>query len=350
MTENVVYDGPVEERAPGSREVPGSNPGWMTMTEQSNANIADHLAKQVDDIQDVPGMKAVLMKMVEVIKRQDDVIYQLKGKLNKTEERSIDNTNSIHQLNERVTEVEKYSRKLCLIFTNVQQKGDPITSLLYLFSEVLKVNMNATNLAACHPLSQHPNAPIIAKFIFHADRDIIWRRRHWLKGITNSDGKPVLIEECLTPRDREIRVEAKRKGLQCYTRKQDVYVFDQNNPSSDAVRVTSVDELDDFTKRNNENVSDALSRFRKVMSDNTQTPCLPPPLTRKPTTIQQSVKKRKLQLTPVQEANDTSSLAQEIVAALLPAIRKIIPENNKLKEANDNSSSDEDGAFSSADK
>ena len=94
----------------------------------------------------------------------------------------------------------------------------------------------------------------------------------------------------------------------------------------------------------------ALSRFRKVMSDNTQTPCLPPPLTRKPTTIQQSVKKRKLQLTPVQEANDTSSLAQEIVAALLPAIRKIIPENNKLKEANDNSSSDEDGAFSSADK
>ena len=87
------------------------------------------------------------------------------------------------------------------------------------------------------------------------------------------------------------------------------------------------------------------------MSDNAQTPCLPPPLTKKPTTVQQSVmKKRKLQLTPVQEANDTSSLAQEIVAALLPAIRKIIPENTKFKEANDNSSSDEDGAFSSADK
>ena len=133
MTENVVYDGPVEEKAPGSREVPGSNPGWMTMTEQSNSNIADHLAKQVDDIQDVPGMKAVLMKMVEVIKRQDDVIYQLKGKLNKTEERSIDNTNSIHQLNERVTEVEKYSRKLCLIFTNLQQKGTRL-QVYYIYS------------------------------------------------------------------------------------------------------------------------------------------------------------------------------------------------------------------------
>ena len=261
MEDNVEYNGPVVERAPGSRKVPGSTPGRITMNEHSNAtNIADQLANQVENIQDVPGMKAVLMKMIDVIKQQDDEIYQLKGKLKNTEKRSIDNTNSIHQLNERVNEVEKYSRKLCLIFSNVQQKGDPITSLLYLFSEVLKVNMNATNLAACHPLSQHPNAPIIAKFIFHADRDIIWRRRHWLKGITNSDGKPVLIEECLTPRDREIRVEARRKGLLCYTRKQDVFVFDQNSPNSDAVRVTSVNELDDFTTPKNENGNDALSR------------------------------------------------------------------------------------------
>ena len=168
--------------------------------------------------------------------------------------------------------------------------------------------------------------------------------------ITNSTGKPVIIEECLTPRDREIRAEAKRKGLLCYTRKQDVFVFDQNNPNTDAIKVTSTTELDDFTKRKNENVDDALSRFREVMSDNAQTPCPPPPLTKKPTTIPQSfVKKRKRsELSPVEEANDTSSLAQQIVAALLPALRKVIPENNNLNEATDNSSSDEDGAFTTA--
>ena len=49
MAENVVYhDGPVEERAPGSRKVQGSIPG----REQSNANIGSdvNLMSDTEDL------------------------------------------------------------------------------------------------------------------------------------------------------------------------------------------------------------------------------------------------------------------------------------------------------------
>ena len=131
-------------------------------------------------------------------------------------------TNALHKLDERIVELEKYSRKLCLIFYNVECKGDALSSIMFLFKQILQLNFNSTSLAACHPLNQSPNAPIIVKFIYHQHRDLIWRRT-WLKGISNSLRRPLQIEECLPPRDREVKTEAKQMGLLTFTRKQDVH-------------------------------------------------------------------------------------------------------------------------------
>ena len=81
-------------------------------------------------------------------------------------------TNAIHKLDERTVELKKYSRKLCLKFHNSENKGDASTSI-YLLEVVLHNNLNPSSIAACHPLNQNLNAPIIVKFIYHQDRDLV---------------------------------------------------------------------------------------------------------------------------------------------------------------------------------
>ena len=71
------------------------------------------------------------------------------------------NTNANHKLDERTVEHERYSRKLCLIFNNIENKGDASTSILYILKVVLQINLNPLSIAACHPLNQNLNAPII---------------------------------------------------------------------------------------------------------------------------------------------------------------------------------------------
>ena len=153
--------------------------------------------------------------------------------------------NEIHKLDERTVELEKYSRKLCLIFHNIENKGDALTSILYL-KVVLQIDLNPSSIAACHPLNENLNAPINVKSIYHQDRDLVWRRRTWLKWISNSMGQAVQIEECLAPRDREIKSEAKQMGLLVYTRRQDVFVYNQNHPNADAIQVKKTAELKDY--------------------------------------------------------------------------------------------------------
>ena len=59
-------------------------------------------------------------------------------------------------------------------------------------------------------------------------------------------GRKVQIEECLDPRDREIRSDAKQIGLLAYTRRQDVFVYNQNHPNADAIQVKKTVELKDY--------------------------------------------------------------------------------------------------------
>ena len=95
----------------------------------------------------------------------------------------VSNTNAIHKLDDRTVELGKYLRKLCLIFNNVENRADALSTILYLLKVVLHINLNPSSIAACHPLNQNINAPIIVKFIYHQDRELVGRLRTWLKGL-----------------------------------------------------------------------------------------------------------------------------------------------------------------------
>ena len=291
----------------------------------------DSIADEVEAMNDDTDLKQLIKKMMGHIQKQDQELKSLRRNQTLMNEEMIDNTNALHKLDGRVVELEKYSRKLCLIFSNIEDCGDALTSIIYLLNNLLQININSSRFAACHPLSQNPGAPVIVKFIYHADRDIIWRRKAWLKGVTNSLGKPVIVEECLAPRDRELKNESKQLGLLSFTRKQDVYAFNQNLPNSDAVKVTSSRELNSLTLKEVQ----PISSYHHQPNDEkiVDTPKQMPKLIRKPTTAipLNSAKRKRIQVSPITENDASASLANNLLDTLIPALVNALKDNNMAK-------------------
>ena len=129
-------------------------------------------ADKVEAMDDDADLKQLIKKMMGRIQKQDQELKSLRQNQTIMNEQMIDNTNALHKLDGRVVDLEKFSRKLCLIF-NIEDRGDVLTSIIYLLNNFLQINSNSSRFAACHPLSQNPCAPVIVKFIYHADRDII---------------------------------------------------------------------------------------------------------------------------------------------------------------------------------
>ena len=291
----------------------------------------DSIADEVEAMDDDTDLKQLIKKMMGHIQKQDQELKLLRRNQTIMTDEMIDNTNALHKLDGRVVELEKYSRKLCLIFC--QHRGPwRCSNEYYLFTEQPSPDKHQF-IAVCsvHPLSQNPGAPVIVKFIYHADRDIIWRRKAWLKGVTNSLGKPVIVEECLAPRDRELKNESKQLGLLLFTRKQDVYDFNQNLPNSDAVKVTSSHELNSLTLKDVQPISSYhhLPNDEKIVD----TPKQIPQLIRKPTTVIpfNSAKRKRIQVSPITENDASASLANNLLDTLIPALVNALKDNNMAK-------------------
>ena len=248
----------------------------------------DSIVEEVGAIEgdDTASTKDLLKKMIELIIKQHDEIKSLKQNQRKLQDMVVLNTNAIHKLDERTVELEKYSRKLCLIFHNIENKGDALRSILYLLKIVLQIKHQPSSIAACHPLNPNQNAPIIVKFIYYQDRDFVWRRRTWLKGISNSMERTIQFEKCLAPRDREIKSEAKQMILLAYKRRQDVFVYNQNHPNADAIQVKKTAELKDYVAIKNPKQDCIPTKPIQVqLTNHIETPKQPPTLTRKPSTL-----------------------------------------------------------------
>ena len=78
------------------------------------------------------------------------------------------------------------------------------------------------------------------------------------------------------------------------------------------------------------------SQFLTTDWANCETPNFPPPLTRKPSTLM-STKKRKFQLSPVVEQLDTTQIADTIALALVPALLKAM---NSVTNVNEGTKAD----------
>ena len=172
------------------------------------------------------------------------------------------------------------------------------------------------------------------------------------------------------------------------TKRQDVYVYNQNLPNTDAVQVKSTNELRDFVAPVLSNKSSAnkprdfvapvLSNksfaneprdfFAPVFSNKlsapakslfesdklSDTPMQMPSLTRKPmSTVTQSVKRKRIQQSPAMESlekpDDNPNLVNDIVKSLVPAIVLALKEVTKETVA-DKTTVDTDLAVNATDK
>ena len=179
--------------------------------------VIDALAK-LDPLQ--PGLdklKEALNAMIHLIQSQDEKIKNLEQRQNNTDAKIIGKTNDIHDLQERVLTLERYSRKTCLVFIGIDNPQNPIEEILNLLNNVMRLSVQPHDLAAIHPLSKSPKSAMIVKFIYHYQRDLVWRRKSWLKEVRNCQNHLIIIEGTLAPADREIKNEARQRNIQTLT-------------------------------------------------------------------------------------------------------------------------------------
>ena len=120
-------------------------------------------------------------------------------------------------------------------------------------------------------------------------------------------------------------------GLLAYTRRQDVFVYNQNHPNADAIQVKKTAELKDYVAIKNPRQDRIPTKPTKVqLTNHIETPKQPPTLTRKPSTLlPHGAKRERFQLSPALESEDTASLANDIVQSLVPALVQAIKEANQ---------------------
>ena len=129
------------------------------------------LEPKEDDNIEIQGLKKALTILMQTVQQQNIFIEELRSDQVTMKDDLIQHTNYLYSLSGRVTELERYSRKLCLIFTNVET-GNPMATVLSIMTNCLKMNINEFDIAACHPLQNDKKlGPIIVKFIYHHHRD-----------------------------------------------------------------------------------------------------------------------------------------------------------------------------------
>ena len=282
---------------------------------------------RVEDIEACPlEIKTLIQNLTKTIKEQAKRINELENRQNMMEDNVIQNRNQLHDLEERTATLERYSRKTCLIFANIEVEPNPIDNILQLLRNCLQININAQDIAACHPLNRTLVAPVIVKTIYNEHRYLCWRRKPWLKGVQNTMGKPIIIEECLGPVESAIKKEARLKNVKVITRHQEVYAYHPKNPDQEPVKIKKVSELNDFgDKPQNFESYQSNPRYQSIPVFNQSNPVFNlPQLTRKPTTpITPMLPRRnsKRGLSPIMEVNqDNNSLATKLADAVIPAL------------------------------
>lgn len=223
-----------------SSERSGYSGYYQTMTTSGVRGLLER-----EDV-DLDMLKGAIRGLLDIIDEQSRTISHLKSGQVKNDNKLVELDNAVDDIKDRVLEVERYSRKSCLIFNSIDLGEDPINNVLDLMNDFLRMDIQASDIAACHQLGDGDICPVIVKFIYSRQRDLAWRRKSWLKGAKNSKGYSIYLEECLTPTDREIKKEARSNNIKVFTRRQQVYATNPHYPHSDAVLIKSVDELQPF--------------------------------------------------------------------------------------------------------
>ena len=182
-------------------------------------NIQTKLATSEESEMTLQFLESTIINLAKLVKEQQTMIDHQAGRTQGYEGLVQDCKNEFYSLSKRVLDLERYSRKLCLIFDSVDVSNDGgLYCALNLMQSALNMHIGPQDIAACHPLTNGECVPVIVKFIYHYHRDIAWDRKTSLSFQINIHQRPIYIKECLAPIDRDIQAEAKSLNLRTVTR------------------------------------------------------------------------------------------------------------------------------------
>ena len=182
------------------------------------------------------------------------VILHLLDNLAKKDEKIIHLSNRITDLEGRVTELEKYSSKDCIIFNNlpIQKSSIPLQQQVCQFlKDYLNFNTSPESFKACHVLGPWNNdrfpPSVIVKFVYFAEKNEIYGRKSWLANKQNHlNGKTIYMNERLPPNQLAIKKYADEKGLVTTSLNCNIKVFTKNGDKFQPVIVNSLRAVDDI--------------------------------------------------------------------------------------------------------
>ena len=169
-----------------------------------------------------PILEEVIVSIIETVKSQAQTIKTITEKPN---ERLVTNTKDISEINGSVITVERYSRKTCLLISNIDLNLSPVANVLSLINDTLKIGTKEIDLVASHTVNGNRVAPIIVKFLYYKHRDLEWVRRTWRMHIKHSLNKPA-FRGILCPGNRSVQAEEREKERERKKeRKKDMLIF-----------------------------------------------------------------------------------------------------------------------------
>lgn len=162
---------------------------------------------------------------------KDASISALKEDLQISKDTIVELRNSLYKCESRILNLEKYNSKSCLIFVNApltRDCDDILGSMIAFINDVFSVQIKREAVVACHPLGNFQNntpPAIIVKFVHYWDKDIVYKRRSWLRGMKNySNNGYMYINERLPEDCKNIFHEARRSDMKVSTENCSVFV------------------------------------------------------------------------------------------------------------------------------
>ena len=87
-----------------------------------------------DNDDNVKILKDVIANLTRVVEKQAQQILLLEAEHADIKQQVANNTNSIYEMSDRVRDLERYSRKLCLIFNAIDVGEHPIHEVYSVYS------------------------------------------------------------------------------------------------------------------------------------------------------------------------------------------------------------------------
>ncbi|KAF0303217.1 hypothetical protein FJT64_024794 [Amphibalanus amphitrite] len=183
---------------------------------------------------DLTGMKTALLALLgdqEIVKTLREVfgVDQKEKELQTLKEEVAAQKLIIEQQEERLHDLEQYSKRNCLNFTGVPENPDENTLQLAVdLAKMANVSLHRTDLDRAHRIGapkpaapgqpRPPPRPLVVKFISYQKREAVWFGRRDLRkaipprgsSLPEGSGGKVFVQENLTRRNQELMFEARQ--------------------------------------------------------------------------------------------------------------------------------------------